>query len=197
MLAPAGGLRNWGRVQCAACSPVMWGFPVRGGVDVCGCGAVARAVRHGLTSGAHGPRMQRAARIMPQPGVRVKHALPASAPASDAPPDSANLLPAGFAYQMKHLRVAHLRAIIGRSRAWIAVQTRKGGLIVRQVIVYLGEDDYWVAECPSLPGCISQGRSREEALRNIKEAIRGYVAALEEDHLQVPEERLDALLVAV
>ena len=68
---------------------------------------------------------------------------------------------------------------------------------MRQVIVYLGEDDYWVAECPSLPGCISQGRSREEALRNIKEAIRGYVAALEEDHLQVPEERLDALLVAV
>jgi len=77
------------------------------------------------------------------------------------------------------------------------VQTRKGGLIVRQVIVYLGEDGYWVAECPSLPGCISQGRSREEALTNIKEAIRGYVAALEEDHLPVPEERFDALLVAV
>jgi len=70
-------------------------------------------------------------------------------------------------------------------------------LIVRQVIVYLGEDGYWVAECPSLPGCISQGRSREEALTNIKEAIRGYVAALEEDHLPVPEERFDALLVAV
>lgn len=77
------------------------------------------------------------------------------------------------------------------------MQTRKGGLIVRQVIVYLGEDGYWVAECPSLPGCISQGRSREEALTNIKEAIRGYVAALEEDHLPVPEERFDALLVAV
>ncbi len=72
-----------------------------------------------------------------------------------------------------------------------------GGASVRQVIVYLGEDGYWVAECPSLPGCISQGKSREEALRNIKEAIRGYIAALEEDHLPVPEERFDALLVAV
>jgi len=54
---------------------------------------------------------------------------------------------------------------------------------VRQVIVYLGEDGYWVAECPSLPGCISQGKSRAETLANIKQAIRGYVAALEEDHL--------------
>jgi predicted RNase H-like HicB family nuclease len=54
-----------------------------------------------------------------------------------------------------------------------------------------------VAECPSLPGCISQGKSRDEALTNIKEAIRGYVAALEEDHLPAPEERFDALLVAV
>ncbi len=57
---------------------------------------------------------------------------------------------------------------------------------MRQVIVYLGEDGYWVAECPSLPGCISQSQSRQEALTNIKEAIRGYVSALEEDHLPVP-----------
>ena len=56
---------------------------------------------------------------------------------------------------------------------------------MRQVIVYRGEDGFWVAECPSLPGCISQGRTREEAIANIKEAIRGYVAALEEDGLPV------------
>ena len=68
---------------------------------------------------------------------------------------------------------------------------------MRQVIIYLGEDDYWVAECPSLPGCISQGKTKEEAIANIREAIQGYVAALEEDHLPVPEERFDALVVAV
>ncbi len=54
---------------------------------------------------------------------------------------------------------------------------------MRQVIIYPGEDDFWVAECPSLPGCISQGKSREEAIENIREAIEGYIAALEEDGL--------------
>jgi predicted RNase H-like HicB family nuclease len=65
------------------------------------------------------------------------------------------------------------------------------------VLIYPGEDGYWVAECPSLPGCISQGRTRQEALLNIREAIQGYVAALEEDAIPVPEEHFDALLVAV
>ena len=53
---------------------------------------------------------------------------------------------------------------------------------MRQVIVYSGEDGYFVSECPSLPGCISQGETREEAIANIKEAIAGYIAALEEDN---------------
>ncbi len=48
-----------------------------------------------------------------------------------------------------------------------------------------------------MPGCVSQGRTREEAIQNVKEAIDGYVAALQEDGLAVPEERFDALLVAV
>jgi predicted RNase H-like HicB family nuclease len=68
---------------------------------------------------------------------------------------------------------------------------------MRQVIVYPGEDKYWVAECPSLPGCVSQGMTREEAITNIREAIKGYIAALQEDKLPVPEERFDAILLAV
>ncbi|HBO83921.1 MAG TPA: hypothetical protein DD641_02880 [Deltaproteobacteria bacterium] len=68
---------------------------------------------------------------------------------------------------------------------------------MRQVVIYHGEDDYWVAECPSLPGCITQGKTKEEAIDNIKEAITGYIAALEEDHISVPEERFETLLVAV
>lgn len=68
---------------------------------------------------------------------------------------------------------------------------------MRQVIIYPGEDGYWVAECPSLPGCISQGNTREEAVENIKEAIRGYILALEEDGFPVPEERFETLLIAV
>ena len=68
---------------------------------------------------------------------------------------------------------------------------------MRQVFVYLGEDGFWIAECPSLSGCISQGKTKEEALSNIREAIRGYIAALEDDHLPVPEERFEAMLVTV
>lgn len=34
------------------------------------------------------------------------------------------------------------------------------------------EDGIWIVECPSIPGCVSQGNTREEALENIKDAIR-------------------------
>jgi predicted RNase H-like HicB family nuclease len=68
---------------------------------------------------------------------------------------------------------------------------------MRQVLIYPGENGYWVAECPSLPGCVSQGATREEAVVNIREAIEGYVRVLQEDRLPVPEEKFSAILVAV
>lgn len=68
---------------------------------------------------------------------------------------------------------------------------------MRQVIMYKDEDNYWVVECPSLKGCNSQGKTKDEALANIKEAIGGYIAALEEDGLPVPEENFEAFLVVV
>ena len=68
---------------------------------------------------------------------------------------------------------------------------------MRQAVIYSGEDGFWVAECPSLPGCVSQGSTKEEAIKNIREAIEGYILALKEDNLPVPEERFETLLVAV
>ena len=68
---------------------------------------------------------------------------------------------------------------------------------MRQVVIYPGEDKYWVAECPSLPGCVSQGITKEEAISNIREAIHTYVTTLEEDHLPIPPERFDTILLAV
>jgi predicted RNase H-like HicB family nuclease len=65
------------------------------------------------------------------------------------------------------------------------------------VILYPGEDGFWVVECPSLPGCISQGKTKEEAVQNIREAIEGYVLALQQDGLPIPPERFDAVLLAV
>jgi predicted RNase H-like HicB family nuclease len=68
---------------------------------------------------------------------------------------------------------------------------------LRLALIYPGEDGYWVAECPSLPGCISQGQTKTEAVANIREAVQAYIAALEDDGLPVPEDRFEALLVAV
>lgn len=68
---------------------------------------------------------------------------------------------------------------------------------MREVLIFPGEDGYWVAECPSLPGCVSQGTTREDAIKNIKEAIDGYILALQDDGLTIPAERFDAMVVAV
>lgn len=68
---------------------------------------------------------------------------------------------------------------------------------MRQVLIYPGEDDFWIAECPSLPGCISQGETKEAAIQNIREAITLYEETLIEDGLEVPDDHFDALLVAV
>lgn len=65
------------------------------------------------------------------------------------------------------------------------------------MVLFRDADGWFVAECPSLPGCVSQGRTREEAIANIREAIEAYVAALEEDGLPVPPDRLEAIVVVV
>jgi len=68
---------------------------------------------------------------------------------------------------------------------------------MRQVILYQDEEQYWIVECPSLKGCISQGTTKQEALANIKEAILGYIAALQEDGLPIPEEKFETFLLVV
>ena len=68
---------------------------------------------------------------------------------------------------------------------------------MRQVIMYPGEDGYFVVECPSLPGCISQGKTREEAVENIREAIGLYLEVLGEDNREIPKDHFEAMVVAV
>jgi len=55
-----------------------------------------------------------------------------------------------------------------------------------RVIVEQDEDGVFVAECPNLPGCVSQGRSREEAVANIKDAIGGYLVSLRKHNETAP-----------
>ena len=47
-----------------------------------------------------------------------------------------------------------------------------------RVIIETDEDGVFVAECPSLPGCVSQGKTRAEATANICDAIQGYLHSL-------------------
>jgi len=65
-----------------------------------------------------------------------------------------------------------------------------------QVILYPSKYGYWMVECPGLSGCISRGTTGGEALRNIREAIDGTIAALEEDGLPAPEDPQQAIIVA-
>ncbi len=67
----------------------------------------------------------------------------------------------------------------------------------RNVLIFRDEVGGWVASCPSLPGCHSEGESRDEALSNIKEAIELYIEVLQEDGLPVPQELAGAELIAV
>jgi len=55
-----------------------------------------------------------------------------------------------------------------------------------RVIIEQDEDGMFVAEVPSLPGCISQGKTRQEALSNIKEAIDVYLESLREHDEPIP-----------
>jgi len=53
------------------------------------------------------------------------------------------------------------------------------------ILVYKDEDNVFIAECVELQGCISQGYTKDEALLNIKDAIKGYLESLDKH----PEEK--------
>lgn len=55
-----------------------------------------------------------------------------------------------------------------------------------RIIIEQDEDGNYIAQCPALPGCISEGRSREKALTNIKDAIQGYLASLKKHNEPIP-----------
>ncbi len=50
------------------------------------------------------------------------------------------------------------------------------------VIIEQDEDGYFVAELPALPGCISQGKTFDEAIANIREAAEGWLEVMESKH---------------
>ncbi len=55
-----------------------------------------------------------------------------------------------------------------------------------RILIEQDEDGAFVAECPALPGCVSQGKTRNEALNNIKDAIEGYLESLKKHNEPIP-----------
>ena len=80
------------------------------------------------------------------------------------------------------MRQSHLR------EATVAVDAPADGQDrLKLLVVFERDEDGWeVVSCPTLPGCHSQGRTRDEALANIREAIRGYLASMREHGDRLP-----------
>lgn len=55
-----------------------------------------------------------------------------------------------------------------------------------RILIEQDEDGMSAVECPSLPGCISQGQTRSEALANIQDAIKGYLESLKKHNEPIP-----------
>lgn len=55
-----------------------------------------------------------------------------------------------------------------------------------RIMIEQDEDGVFVAEVPNLPGCITQGKTRKEAIDNIREAISGYLESLQKNNESVP-----------
>lgn len=69
--------------------------------------------------------------------------------------------------------------------------------MIFHVTLEMAEDGWVVAECPALPGCVSQGKDQQEALRNIREAIQGWMWAEDQKASKlIPAEALQ-MVVAI
>jgi predicted RNase H-like HicB family nuclease len=55
-----------------------------------------------------------------------------------------------------------------------------------RVVIEQDEDGAFVAQCPTLPGCVSQGSTRSEALANIRDAMQGYLESLKQHSEPIP-----------
>ena len=53
--------------------------------------------------------------------------------------------------------------------------------MIYRVLIEKGEDFGYIAHCPAIPGCHSQGNTMEEAIENIKDAIKSCLEALDKD----------------
>jgi len=61
----------------------------------------------------------------------------------------------------------------------LAGEAKEGWSMKLHVVVEQDEAGYYAAEVPALPGCLSQGKTRDEAIANVKEAVEGWLEVME------------------
>jgi len=71
----------------------------------------------------------------------------------------------------------------------IKIENEAGEILTYRVIIYKDEDDVFIAECPALEGCMTDGATFEEAAENIKDAVACHISALKKLGKPVPCER--------
>jgi len=64
-----------------------------------------------------------------------------------------------------------------------------------KVVITMGEDGWYIVECPALPGCISQGKTVDQALENIKDAIQGCLTVRNERVVEEAEQRVVEVII--
>ena len=69
--------------------------------------------------------------------------------------------------------------------------------MIYRVTIEKGEDFGFVVHCPAIPGCHSQGNTIEEAIENIKDAIRGCLSVLDEEALSRKEREIGVMEVVI
>ena len=69
------------------------------------------------------------------------------------------------------------------------ISPKKSSSLEFSVVLEAGRETGFVALCPALSGCVSQGKTRSSALKNIGEGMEGYIEALMADGLPIPREQ--------
>lgn len=70
--------------------------------------------------------------------------------------------------------------------------------IIEYTVIFEPDDQGgYVVSVPALPGCVTQGESFEEAISNIKDAMKGYIEVLKEEGQAIPQEKSDIVITKV
>ena len=87
-----------------------------------------------------------------------------------------------------------VRLWYNESRSW--TQLSEGDLVRFVVTIDRDEDGVWVVECPAIPGCVSQGTTKDEALANVEDAIRACLQVRSERGMPLTVETRQVEVIA-